>query len=129
MDTKIKIEQILNLNKITDLESFLNKRHCLNNYNQWLSYMFYLFQTLGVFLVSIGNSYKTEHLIWLGVGLNSLASFVYIVINSNHKISAGLYNNIQKIKAGNYTDEIDLDCIDKTSNSSGGITPKQISFI
>ena len=129
MDTKIKIDNILSNNKIIDLENFLEKRSCINAANQWLSYIFYLFQALGVFLVSIGNSYKADHLIWLGVGLNSLASFIYIIINSNHKISSSLYNNIQKIKNGNYVDEEDLDAIDKNSNSSGNLTPKNLKHL
>jgi hypothetical protein len=126
MDTKIKIDNILSNNKIIDLENFLEKRSCINTYNQWLSYIFYLFQAVGVFLVSIGNAYKNDYSIWTGVGLNSLASFIYIIINSNHKISSSLYNNIQKIKNGNYVDEEDLDAIDKNSNSSGNLTPKNI---
>ena len=129
MDTKIKIEQILSNNKITDLNNFLSKRSCMNTYNQWLSYIFYLFQAVGVFLVSIGNAYKNDYSIWTGVGLNSLASFIYIIINSNHKISSSLYNNIQKIKNGNYVDEEDLDAIDKNSNSSGNLTPKNIRHL
>jgi hypothetical protein len=129
MDTKIKIEQILSNNKIIDLENFLEKRSCINTYNQWLSYIFYLFQAVGVFLVSIGNAYKNDYSIWTGVGLNSLASFIYIIINSNHKISSSLYNNIQKIKNGNYVDEEDLDAIDKNSNNSGNLTPKNIRHL
>ena len=129
MVTKIKIEEIFKQNKITDLNNFLSKRSCMNTYNQWLSYIFYLFQAVGVFLVSIGNSYKADHLIWLGVGLNSLASFIYIIINSNHKISSSLYNNIQKIKNGSYVDEIDLNCIDQKSDSSGSLTPKNLKHL
>ena len=129
MDTKIKIDNILSNNKIIDLENFLEKRSCINTYNQWLSYIFYLFQAVGVFLVSIGNAYKNDYSIWTGVGLNSLASFIYIIINSNHKISSSLYNNIQKIKNGNYVDEEDLDAIDKNSNSSGNFTPKNLKHL
>ena len=129
MDTKIKIDNILSNNKIIDLENFLEKRSCINTYNQWLSYIFYLFQAVGVFLVSIGNAYKNDYSIWTGVGLNSLASFIYIIINSNHKISSSLYNNIQKIKNGNYVDEEDLDAIDKNSNNSGNLTPKNIRHL
>ena len=55
--------------------------------------------------------------------------FIYIIINSNHKISSSLYNNIQKIKNGNYVDEEDLDAIDKNSNSSGNLTPKNIRHL
>ena len=129
MDTKIKIDNILSNNKIIDLENFLENRSCINAANQWLSYIFYLFQAVGVFLVSIGNAYKNDYSIWTGVGLNSLASFIYIIINSNHKISSSLYNNIQKIKNGNYVDEEDLDAIDKNSNSSGNLTPKNLKHL
>ena len=77
-ETTIKIQSILNNNKIEDLERFLKQRSCINSSNQYLSYLFYMFQAVGVFLVSIGNSYKNDYSIWSGVGLNSLASFIYI---------------------------------------------------
>lgn len=118
IDTKIKIETIFNENKVTDLERFLSKRSCINDSNQYLSYIFYLFQAVGVFLVSIGNAYKNDYAVWSGVGANSLASFIYVSINSNHKINNTLLNNIKKIKNDTYTDEEDVDGIDKKSDFS-----------
>ena len=117
-ETNIKIQSILNNNKIEDLERFLKQRSCINSSNQYLSYLFYMFQAVGVFLVSIGNSYKNDYSIWSGVGLNSLASFIYIVINSNHKINTSLLNNIKKIKMNDYIDEEELDAIDKKTESN-----------
>jgi hypothetical protein len=127
MEARIKIEDILNENKIEDLKKFIKQRACINQSNQWLSYTFYLFQSLGVFLVSIGNAYKNDYAIWTGVGANSLASFIYIVINSNHKINNSLYNNINKIKKNEYIDEEDIEMIEKISN--GSLTPKKISTV
>lgn len=124
MEAKIKIEEILNENKIEDLKRFLKQRTCINQSNQLLSYTFYLFQSLGVFLVSIGNAYKNDYAIWSGVGANSLASFIYIVINSNHKINHSLFNNINKIKNNKYVDEEDVEMIEKLS--SGSLTPNKL---
>ena len=73
---------------------------------------------MGVFLVSIGNAYKNDYAVWSGVGANSLASFIYVSINSNHKINNTLLNNIKKIKNDTYTDEEDVDGIDKKSDFS-----------
>ena len=99
------IKQMFNKNKISDLQKFMDKRSCINFSNQYLTYLFYFMQTAGVFSTSIGNAYKNDIMIWSGVGLNSLASFIYIVINSNSKINNTLLQNIKNIKQNNYIDE------------------------
>ena len=120
-ETRQEITKIINQNKIDDLRRFIAKRGCLNMSNQYLNYLFYLLQSIGVFSTSLGT-YQNEYLVWSGVGCNSIASFVYIVINSNSKINNTLFSNIKSIKNGTYIDEAGLD-FDKKSlnNSSGGI--------
>jgi len=108
-DTLTTINNLFNENKIKDLKGFIKQRSCLNTGNQYLTYLFYLFQTCGVFSVSIGQAYSNPYLSWTGVGLNSLASFIYIIINSNSKINNQLLNNIQLIKDNKYIDECVID--------------------
>src|SRR5210317_379585 len=79
------INELFNQNKIEDLKEFIKQRSCLNKSNQYLTYLFYFFQAAGVFSVSLGQAYTNPYLSWGGVGLNSFASFIYIVINSNRK--------------------------------------------
>ena len=123
-ETINEINRMFNENKIADLREFIGKRSCLNSSNQYLTYLFYFFQTCGVFSVSLGNAYGNPYLSWGGVGLNSFASFVYIVINSNSKINAQLLKNIQMIKENRYVDEGVLDGInDKKSTQN---TPTNI---
>jgi hypothetical protein len=112
------INKMFNENKIADLREFIGKRSCLNSSNQYLTYLFYFFQTCGVFSVSLGQAYSNAYLSWSGVGLNSLASFVYIVINSNSKINNQLLKNIQLIKDNRYVDEGVLDAINDIKKSS-----------
>jgi len=117
-DTAETINTLFNENKIHDLKEFIAKRSCLNSTNQHLTYLFYFFQTCGVFSVSIGQAYDNPYLAWCGVGLNSFASFVYIVINSNSKINAQLLKNIQLIKDNRYVDEGVLDGINDVKKST-----------
>lgn len=113
------INKMFNENKIQDLREFIGKRSCLNQSNQYLTYLFYFFQTCGVFSVSLGQAYANAYLSWSGVALNSFASFLYIIINSNSKINAQLLKNIKLIRENKYVDEGVLDGIsDKKSTSN-----------
>ena len=114
-----QIQDIFDKNKIEDLNDFIKQRSCLNTSTQYLTYLFYLLQATGVFLTSLGQAYQNPILIWSGVGSNSLASFIYIIINSNAKINSTLMGNIRQIKSGNYIDEGILDAFnDKKSNGA-----------
>ena len=112
------INELFNSNKIEDLKDFIKQRSCLNTSNQYLTYLFYFFQTSGVFSVSLGQAYSNPYLSWGGVGLNSLASFVYIVINSNSKINTQLMQNIQQIFKGEYIDEGTIETISRKNSHS-----------
>ena len=121
-ETRTAIMQIINKNKIDDLKRFISKRGCLNMSNQYLTYLFYGLQSIGVFSTSLGTAYENHYLVWSGVGCNTLASFIYIVINSNSKINHTLFSNIKSIKNGSYIDELNLD-FDKKSLNTATTTP------
>ena len=127
-ETLNEINRMFNENKIADLREFIGKRSCLNSSNQYLTYLFYFFQTCGVFSVSLGNAYNNAYLSWGGVGLNSFASFIYIVINSNSKINAQLLKNIQMIKDNKYVDEGVLDGINDKKSTQTTPNIKQPPF-
>jgi len=119
------INELFNQNKIEDLKEFINQRSCLNKSNQYLTYLFYFFQAAGVFSVSLGQAYTNPYLSWGGVGLNSFASFIYIVINSNSKINTQLMQNIQSIFKGDYVDEGTVETISR-KNSNSKITSTEV---
>ena len=131
-ETKMEILQIINKNKIDDLKRFISKRGCLNISNQYLTYLFYGLQSVGVFATSLGTSYKNEYLVWSGVACNTLASFIYIVINSNSKINHTLFSNIKSIKNNTYIDEANLDfdkkSVSNTATNTSTTTPIKKSF-
>jgi hypothetical protein len=124
MEVDLEIQKIFDENKVEDLKDFIKQRSCLNFTTQYLTYLFYLLQASGVFLVSIGKSYGNDLLVWVGVGCNSFASFIYIVINSNAKINAGLLSNIRSIKSGNYVDEGVVDGMTERKSTGVPETPK-----
>ena len=124
MEVDLEIQKIFDENKVEDLKDFIKQRSCLNFTTQYLTYLFYLLQASGVFLVSVGKSYGNDLLVWLGVGCNSFASFTYIVINSNAKINAGLLSNIRSIKSGTYVDENVVDGINDRKSTGVPETPR-----
>ena len=111
--TALKINNMINKNKVEDLKRFMNKRQNLNISNQWFGYLFYLFQTASVFSTSLGQSYTNPYLIWTGIGLTSFGTLIHAIINSNTKINNNLMKNIKDIKGGSYIDESNIDGLDE----------------
>jgi hypothetical protein len=111
--TALKINNMINKNKLADLKRFFSKRQNLNISNQWFGYLFYLLQTASVFSTSLGQSYTNAYLIWTGIGLTSFGTLVHAIINSNTKINNNLMKNIKDIKQGSYIDESNIDGLDE----------------
>lgn len=116
IETSKQINMILNENKISDLKKFINKRACLNDTNSVLIYIFYLFQTSGVLISSIAASSDNTPLIWVGIGLNMVASIIHIYEKINNNFMKKLFTDIQNIKNGNYIDETEILDVDTKSN-------------
>ena len=118
-ETMIKINNIINKNKVDDLLRFISKRQNINWGNQWLGYTFYLIQTISVFSTSLGQAYTNPYLTWTGIGLTSVGTLIHAIINSNNKINTSLMSNIKAIKSGNYVDELNVDALEeKKSNGT-----------
>ncbi len=100
-----RIQQILDENKINDLMRFIEKRQCLNNANLYLNYIFHLLQSAGILTTAVASGYSLSYLIWVGLGLNVVATLIHIYEQTNNNISKRLLTNIEAIKNGNYTDE------------------------
>jgi hypothetical protein len=100
-----EIKEIFEKNKIEDLKRFLRRRQNLNNSNMYLIYLFHLVQSAGILTTTIAAGYDQRYLIWIGVGLNMLASLIDIYEKTNNNISKKLLADIQKIKEGTYVDE------------------------
>ena len=120
--TALKINNMINKNKVEDLRRFINKRQNLNISNQWFGYFFYLLQTASVFSTSLGQSYTNPYLVWTGIGLTSFGTLIHAIINSNTKINNNLMKNIKEIKGGTYVDESNIDGLDekKSIHSTAG---------
>jgi hypothetical protein len=120
-ETAIKINNIINKNKIDDLMRFMNKRQNINCSNQFLGYLFYAIQTISVFGNSLGQYTQNDYLIWSSIGLTGIGTLIHAIINSNNKINTSLMTNIKAIHSGNYVDELAIDAID--DNKKSGSTP------
>ena len=119
-ETAIKINNIINKNKVDDLLRFMNKRQNINCSNQFLGYLFYAIQTISVFGNSLGQYTQNDYLIWSSIGLTGIGTLIHAIINSNNKINSSLMSNIKAIHSGNYVDEIAIDGLD---DKKGGSTP------
>jgi len=121
--TIIKINNIINKNKVDDLLRFMNKRQNINCSNQWFGYLFYLIQTISVFSTSLGQAYSNPYLSWAGIGLTSIGTLIHAIINSNNKINSSLMTNIKAIKSGNYVDELNIDALEDKKSSGTPTIP------
>ena len=104
-DIDNEIKTIFNQNKIDDLKNFIAKRNCLNVSNQVMNYLFHIVQSAGVLTTTIAAGYNMKELVWIGVGMNILASLINIFEKSNDAISKRLLKDIHAIKNGTYVDE------------------------
>ena len=116
--TAIKINNIINKNKVDDLLRFMGKRQNINCSNQFLGYLFYAIQTMSVFGNSLGQYTQNDYLIWSSIGLTGVGTLIHAIINSNNKINTSLMTNIKAIHSGNYIDEVSIDALDDSKKNA-----------
>ncbi len=104
----IEISTIFDDNKINDLKRFLKKRQCLNHTNAYLIYLFHLLQSAGILTTSIAASSNNTDLVWIGIGLNIVATLINVYEKINNTVSGKLLHDIKLIKNNNYLDESEL---------------------
>ena len=104
-DLGLEIQHIFDANKLADLKEFINRRKCLNNWNIALIYLFHFIQSAGILTTTIAAGYDIKAIVWVGVGLNILASMINIFEKTNNGISKKIMKDIQAIKEGTYVDE------------------------
>ncbi len=122
--TAIKINNIINKNKVDDLLRFMNKRQNINCSNQFLGYLFYAIQTISVFGNSLGQYTQNDYLIWSSIGLTGVGTLIHAIINSNNKINTSLMANIKSIHAGDYVDELNVDALEEKKSGSTPVIAK-----
>jgi hypothetical protein len=103
-----EIQRIFDNNELEDLKSFMSKRHCLNNFNISLMYIFHIVQSAGILTTTVAAGYNQVYLIWIGVALNVLASLINVFERNNNTMLKKLMIDIKKIKDGNYIGETAL---------------------
>ena len=101
----LQIKKVFEENVLSDLKRFIEKRQCLNQTNMILIYLFHIVQSAGILTTTIATGYNAREYIWIGVGLNVLASLINAFEQTNNNISKKLLQDIQSIKDGKYVDE------------------------
>lgn len=117
---QISIENMLEENRLDDLERFISRRKCFNKWNIYMIYFFYLIQSSGILLSSVGASMNYQIVLWLGIGLNTLAGIVQIYEKVNDTQLKKLYKDIVSIKDNKYICEaeaIDVNILNQTISS------------
>ena len=114
-DVNEQVNTLLGKNKISDLERFLEKRKNLNETNSKLIYIYHALQSSGIFVTTFATGYKLEYLIWVGIGLNCIASLINIYEQINNTMLNKLLSNIKLIKDNKYIDEDILVNVDNSS--------------
>lgn len=118
--TKLVIFKMINDNKMRDLGKFLRRREKLNTCNIFLIYIFFIFQSAGIFLTAASSRYNNSTLncknsssnvnhnavlLWCGVACTFFASIINTFEHVNNSISEKTLADIIDIKEGNYVDE------------------------
>jgi hypothetical protein len=117
-DISKEIQQIFDNNELEDLKIFIKKRHCLNNFNISLMYIFHIVQSVGILTTTLAAGYNQVYLIWIGVSLNVLASLINVFEKNNNTMLKKLMIDIKKIKDGNFIDESPIIEIDSDKPGS-----------
>ena len=104
-NTSLEIQTLFEQNKLDDLKEFMKRRKCLNSTNMALIYLFHIIQSAGILTTTIAAGYDMKSLVWIGVGLNILASLINVFEKTNNSISKALMKDIQAIKDGTFLDE------------------------
>jgi hypothetical protein len=104
-NVSVEIQTILEKNKLDDLKEFIGKRKCLNSCNLTLIYLFHIVQSAGILTTTIAAGYDMKEFIWVGVGLNIMATIINAFEKTNSAVSKGLLKDINAIRDGTYVDE------------------------
>ena len=105
IDVNTEIQKILETNKLEDLKGFIKKRNCLNSWNIALIYLFHIVQSAGILTTTVAAGYNFKEVVWVGVGLNIVASLITVFEKTNNAISKNLLKDIEAIKDGTFVDE------------------------
>lgn len=125
------VQDILEENKVQDLENFLKRRHNLNRCNSLMIYLFHIVQSIGILASSYSASSGDSKFLWAGIGLNMTASLIQIYEKINLDQMKRIYMDIQSIKNNIYLDEsafVEMELGQKNGSgsvSSPGLTQPQ----
>jgi len=120
-----QIKEILEENTIDDLKSLMSRRHYLNRCNIVLMYLFYFIQSAGIMTTTIATGYNYTYLIWIGVGMNILASLLNVYEKVNANLLKTYMKDINDIKSGKFVDEGAVEKPDDTANQPTTPSTKQ----
>jgi len=118
-NVSVEIQAILEKNKLEDLKGFIGKRKCLNSFNLGLIYLFHVVQSAGILTTTVAAGYDMKYVIWIGVGLNILASIINAFEKTNNAVSKGLLKDIQAIKDGTFLDEGSIEMPEMKKDEKG----------
>lgn len=121
-DISLQIKNILDNNQLEDLKEFIDKRKCLNSTNMSLIYLFHIIQSAGILTTTIATGYNYKELIWVGIGLNLVASLINTFEHLNNSMSKRLLKDIMAIKDNTYIGPSEIVEPDKDNQLSNTVT-------
>jgi len=119
------IQQVIENNKLEDLQTFIKRRHFLNRCNTGMVYLFHIVQSLGILASSYSASTNDTNFLWAGIGLNMFASVIQIYEKINNDQMKKIYMDIQSIQNGTYLDESPFVELELSSKQQTNSNPQQ----
>jgi hypothetical protein len=97
-----EIKNIFQKINLEDCKGLIESRRRLIYINKQLMYYFHFIQSSGIFITTISQSYESKYLIWLGIGLNVLASLLRAYESMNQEIIKKATVDLSHIKNNAY---------------------------
>jgi len=104
-DAKLEINQYFCNFQVEEFKNLVTSHKRLAFVNKKLMYTFHLIQSAGIFITTISQSYNDRSFIWLGIGLNVIASLLRAYESMNEEIIKKALVNIQHIRESMYVDD------------------------
>ena len=77
---------------------------------------------MGILTTTIAAGYDVKYLVWVGVGLNCIASLLHFFEKTNKEVSKKMLKDIVAIKNNKYIDESEFGFENTTTDSIDTIT-------
>jgi hypothetical protein len=98
LDIRIQIKNMLEKTEMQELEINVKHASSLHQANIIIAYIFHIFQSIGIMTTTVAAGYGRNEFIWLGIGLNAIASLFHVIEKQNESLHKKLIKDIDSAR-------------------------------